>query len=45
MLKLAVQAGRLTTAPYIALLAENNARRGFVDTAQFKAIDDGCPTI
>lgn len=43
MFKLAVQAGPLTTAPYIACLLKNNARQGFVDAAQFKAIHDGLP--
>lgn len=36
--RLAVQDGRLTTAPYIQLLRESNIRQGFVSNDQFEAI-------
>jgi len=35
MFTLAVQAGRLSTRPYIPMLEENNARQGFVDHGSF----------
>lgn len=40
---LAVQAGRLSTRPYIPMLEENNARQGFVDHAEFLALRDALP--
>lgn len=40
MFSLAIQAGRLSTRPYIPMLEENNARQGFVDHAAFLALRD-----
>jgi integrase len=38
-----VQAGRLSTRPYIRMLEENNARQGFVDHAAFLSLRDALP--
>jgi integrase len=43
MFTLAVQAGRLSTRPYIPMLEENNARQGFVDHGNFLALRDALP--
>jgi integrase len=43
MLTLAVQAGRLSTRPYIPMLEENNARQGFIDHAAFLALREALP--
>lgn len=43
MFNLAVRARRLNHAPYVAMLAENNARQGFVDHAGFLAVRDALP--
>lgn len=43
MFNLAVRARRLNHAPYIAMLAENNARQGFVDHAGFVAVRNALP--
>jgi integrase len=40
---LALRAERLSHAPHIALLAENNARTGFVEHAEFVAIREQLP--
>jgi integrase len=40
---LAIRAGKLKAAPYIPLLQENNARRGFLDHGSFIALVDGLP--
>ena len=40
---LAVQAGRLSTRPYIPMLEEHNARQGFVDHGSFLALQDALP--
>jgi integrase len=43
MFNLAVRARRLSHAPYIAMLTENNARQGFVDHAGFIALRQALP--
>lgn len=40
MFTLAIQAGRLSTRPYIPMLDEENARQGFVDHESFLALRD-----
>jgi integrase len=40
---LAVQDRRLTQIPHIPMLAENNARQGFVDHAEYRALRDNLP--
>jgi len=40
MFNLAVRARKLNHAPYVAMLAENNARQGFVDHSGFLAISN-----
>ena len=41
--KIAVGDERLSRAPKIDMLAENNKRRGFVEHAEFKAVRDALP--
>jgi len=43
MFSLAVQAGKLSTKPYIPTLEENNARQGFLDHAGFVALRENLP--
>ncbi|MEE8076638.1 MAG: site-specific integrase, partial [Candidatus Binatia bacterium] len=43
MHSLAVQAGKLSSRPYIPSLEENNARQGFLDHGSFLALRDGLP--
>lgn len=43
MFNLAVRARRLNHAPYVGMLAENNARQGFVDHPGFLAVRDALP--
>jgi integrase len=43
MFMLAMQAGKLSTRPYIPMLEENNARQGFLDHASFLAIASHAP--
>jgi len=43
MFTLAVQAGRLSTRPHIPMLAEENARQGFLDHGSFLALRDALP--
>ena len=43
MFNLAVRARRLNHAPYVAMLAENNARQGFVDHPGFLAVRNALP--
>ena len=43
MFSLAVQAGKLSSKPYIPTLEENNARQGFLDHGSFLALRDGLP--
>ncbi len=43
MYSLAVQAGKLSSRPYIPSLEENNARQGFLDHGSFLALRDGLP--
>src|SRR5271156_2654744 len=43
MFNLAVRARKLNQAPYVAMLAESNARQGFVDHSGFLAIRDALP--
>jgi len=43
MFNLAVRARRLNHAPYVAMLAENNARQGFVDHPGFIAVRNALP--
>jgi len=43
MYSLAVQAGKLSSRPYISSLEENNARQGFLDHGSFLALRDGLP--
>jgi integrase len=43
MFSLAVQAGKLSSKPYIPCLEENNARQGFLDHGSFLALRDGLP--
>jgi len=40
---LATRAGKLTSAPYVPLLEENNSRRGFLDHGSFLALCDALP--
>jgi integrase len=40
---LATRAGRLTSAPYVPLLEENNSRRGFLDHGSFLALCEALP--
>ena len=40
---LATRAGKLTSAPYIPLLEENNSRRGFLDHGGFLALREALP--
>ena len=44
MFTLAVRAGKLAHRPYIAMLAEDNARQGFVEPADFAALRAHLPT-
>ncbi len=44
MFNLAVRARRLNHAPYVEMLAENNARQGFVDHPGFIAVRHALPT-
>ena len=44
MFNLAVRARKLNHAPYVAMLAENNARQGFVDHSGFLAVRDALPS-
>lgn len=44
MFKLALQAERLSRAPHIAMLEENNARQGFVEHAEFLALVAALPS-
>ena len=44
MFNLAVRARKLNHAPYVAMLAENNARQGFVDHSGFLAISNALPS-
>lgn len=41
--KVATRAGKLSSAPYIPLLEENNSRRGFLDHGSFLALRDALP--
>jgi integrase len=43
MFTLAVQAGRLSTRPYIPMLEENNARQGFLDHASYLVLQSALP--
>lgn len=43
MFTLAVQAGRLSHRPHIPMLAEDNARQGFLDHADFLTLHDKLP--
>jgi site-specific recombinase XerD len=43
MFSLAVQAGTLSSKPYIPRLEENNARQGFLDHASFVALRNALP--
>jgi len=43
MFSLAVKEGRLHAKPYIAMLAERNVRRGFLEPAQFAAVERQLP--
>ena len=43
MFTLAVQAGKLSSKPYIPTLEENNARQGFLDHASFVAVSSHLP--
>ena len=43
MFKLAVESGKLRFAPHIPMLAENNARQGFVDQGVFLALREHLP--
>ncbi len=43
MFSLAVQAGKLSSRPYIPSLEENNARQGFLDHGSFLALRDALP--
>ena len=43
MFTLAVRARKLSHAPYVAMLAENNARQGFVDHPGFLAVRNALP--
>ena len=40
---LATRAGKLTSAPYVPLLEENNSRRGFLDHGSFLALCEALP--
>jgi integrase len=41
--KIAVTSERLSRAPHIAMLEENNARQGFLDHAEFTSLRDALP--
>ena len=43
MFSLAVQAGKLSSRPYIPALEENNARQGFLDHGSFLALREALP--
>jgi len=43
MFSLAVQAGKLSTKPYIPTLEENNARQGFLDHGTFLVLRENLP--
>ncbi len=43
MFSLTIQAGKLTSRPYIASLEENNARQGFLDHSSFLALRANLP--
>jgi integrase len=43
MFSLAVQAGKLSSKPYISTLEENNARQGFLDHGSFLALKENLP--
>ena len=43
MFTLAMQAGKLSRKPYIPMLAENNARQGFLDHAEFLTLREVLP--
>jgi hypothetical protein len=43
MLRLMQQAGRLSAVPYIPMLEEHNARQGFVEPADFRALHAELP--
>jgi integrase len=43
MFTLAMQAGKLTTRPYIPLLKENNVRKGFFEPEQFRSVKQHLP--
>ena len=43
MFALSIQAGKLSSRPYIPTLAENNARQGFLDHGSFLALKDALP--
>ena len=43
MLSLAVQAGKLPHRPHISLLAENNAREGFLEPEEFEVVQKHLP--
>jgi len=43
MFSLAMQAGKLSSRPYIPSLEENNARQGFLDHGSFLALRDALP--
>ncbi|MGE5304691.1 MAG: tyrosine-type recombinase/integrase [Alphaproteobacteria bacterium] len=44
MFSLAVQAGKLSSKPYIPTLEENNARQGFLDHGSFLVLREHLPT-
>lgn len=44
MFSLAVRMRKLSHAPYVAMLSENNARQGFVDHPGFLAVRDALPS-
>src|SRR5574341_451068 len=43
MFSLAVQAGKLSSRPYVPILEENNARQGFLDHGGFLALRESLP--
>jgi integrase len=43
MLRLMLQGGRLSSVPYIPMLEEHNARQGFVEPADFRALHTELP--
>src|SRR5262249_41757619 len=43
MFSLAVQAGKLSTKPYVPTLEENNARQGFLDHGSFLLLRENLP--